>query len=128
MSVNFFTQNSLSPFLPISNIAAITTVTTVFIRIRHRNSLYILLLIIYTPLFIFLLAGQVSVQFCIPRCAARNQFRGIFDIIQTGRSFIQVKFIIHIDFTDNDVAGISSLQRYKMINESHESSCEAAEP
>lgn len=55
-------------------------------------------------------------QSCIPRRAARDQLRGIFDIIQAGRSFIQVKFIIHVDLTDDDVTGISSLQRNKMIN------------
>ena len=82
----------------------------------HGNSLYILLLIIFALLFIFLFIRLVSVQSCIPRRAARDQLRGIFDIIQAGRSFIQVKFIIHVDLTDNDVTGISSLQRNKMIN------------
>lgn len=82
----------------------------------HGNSLYILLLIIFAPLFIFLFIRLVSVQSCIPRRAALDQLRGIFDIIQAGRSFIQVKFIIHVDLTDDDVAGISSLQRNKMIN------------
>ena len=79
----------------------------------HGNSLYILLLIIFAPLFIFLFIRLVSVQSCIPRRAARDQLRGIFDIIQAGRSFIQVKFIIHVDLTDDDVTGISSLQRNK---------------
>lgn len=82
----------------------------------HGNSLYILLLIIFALLFIFLFIRLVSVQSCIPRRAARDQLRGIFDIIQAGRSFIQVKFIIHVDLTDDDVTGISSLQRNKMIN------------
>ena len=82
----------------------------------HGNSLYILLLIIFAPLFIFLFIRLVSVQSCIPRRAARDQLRGIFDIIQAGRSFIQVKFIIHVDLTDDDVTGIPSLQRNKMIN------------
>ena len=82
----------------------------------HGNSLYILLLIIFAPLFIFLFIRLVSVQSCIPRRAARDQLRGIFDIIQAGRSFIQVKFIIHVDLTDDDVTCISSLQRNKMIN------------
>ena len=82
----------------------------------HGNSLYILLLIIFAPLFIFLFIRLVSVQSCIPRRAALDQLRGIFDIIQAGRSFIQVKFIIHVDLTDDDVTGISSLQRNKMIN------------
>lgn len=56
----------------------------------HGNSLYILLLIIFAPLFIFLFIRLVSVQSCIPRRAALDQLRGIFDIIQAGRSFIQV--------------------------------------
>ena len=116
MSVNFFTQNSLSPFLSDSNIAVIIVAIKIFIRMYHGNSLYILLLIIYAPLFIFLFIRLVSVQSCIPRCPARDQFRGIFDIIQAGRSFIQVKFIIHVDLTDDDVTGISSFQRNKMIN------------
>ena len=82
----------------------------------HGNSLYILLLIIFAPLFIFLFIRLVSVQSCIPRCPARDQFRGLFDIIQAGRSFIQVKFTIRVDLADNDVTGISSFQRNKMIN------------
>lgn len=94
MPVNFFTQKQLLSIFLNSNIAVIIVANKVSIQMCHGNSLYIIINN-FAPLFIFLFIRLVSVQSCIPRRAALDQLRGIFDIIQAGRSFIQIKFIIH---------------------------------
>lgn len=58
------------------------------VRVYRKGSLCVLLLVVFTPLFVFLFVELISIRSYVPHHTTLSRLQNVFSVVRTNESFV----------------------------------------